>query len=199
MSVRRQRGHLNGRKLKSVHRVAGLVVILFVLLTGCTFSTSGYGRPLDAYVDPQGSYTLIVPPDWSPIDPGDDGSSQESWSVPGEPGAAPSLVVLQTLGNEESEGNGGMISYLYAYQELIPEAFPEPVDFNGVEMVTGSAGDLLGLVDFSTTSDGQRNRFLDVIALDASETVTATFFASADLFEALIPSVRSALLSLHKT
>lgn len=194
MSTRHQRGHLDGRGVTPAHRITGLALILVVLLTGCTVNVAGQSRAADAYVDPQGSYTLIVARTWSPVpSPGD--SAKEEWSLPGSVDGTPVSLYLDTL---PFEGRQDMIMFLYGFQQMLLDGDIEDLRINSAEVVTGSSGDVLGVVDYSATTNGADIQVLQVIAVGGGEQVSATLIASPSSFFAVIPSVRSALLSLHK-
>lgn len=163
-------------------------------MSGCTVTVSGYARSAEAFVDPQRAYTLIVPPAWGEAVPIEAMPAAESWLLPaGSGGVRPTVFAVTYL----VEAAAGMIDVLYAAQEEILGAETENGRINSVQLVTGSAGDVLGLLDFTQTLNGQELRQLDVIAVNDIGSVVLSFIAPISSFDELLPEFESSVLSLH--
>lgn len=188
------RRQVTGRGDRSRHRVLGLALIIVALLSGCTIPVSGYARSGEAYVDPQGVYTLIVPPEWGEAAPLEAMPAAETWLLPaGSDGVRPTVLAVTYL----VEDAAGMIDVLYSAQKEILGAETENGRINSVQLVTGSAGDLLGLLDFSQTLSGRQLRQLDVIAVIDIGSVVLSFIAPISTFDELLPEFESSALSMH--
>jgi len=178
-------------------RVAALALIVVALLSGCTVSVTGHARPADAYVDPQGSYTLLVPAEWELVAPGRSEPGEEAWFVPGggDGDGPPPIVAVRTRSIEDDPG---LILFLYQLQLGILDLGLDDLRVNSARIVTGTAGDTLGVLDCSGTSGGNEARVLYAIAINDSESVIAAGFVAPSGFEELRPALESALLTLHK-
>lgn len=153
-------------------------------------STTAAPEPVEgeAFSDPQGSYTLTVPPGWK-AQPGTMVAEIELWTV-GEPvdSFAPNVNVLT-----QAAPGLNLEQYLDASVKSLQEAKGKVTE---QKVVTGAAGQQLGVMRY-TTEEQESLKFLGVFSVKDGRAVAATFTATAGRFDTALPEVEPYLLTLQ--
>ena len=140
----------------------------------------------EVFVDPQGTYTMTIAPDWSEITDRP-APEVEAWRVAGEQdGFVANVNVL----SQQVDGLD-----LERYLELSAENIGD-FEQTGSEIVTGANGNQLGVLEYQATDSDIH--YLGVVSVENDVAVVATLSAvDAEQLAELRPRVEPYLLTLQ--
>jgi hypothetical protein len=146
----------------------------------------------EAFTDPQGSYLLTVPGDWTRIAPRD--PETEGWTVaPKRNGFTPNVSIIAA--------GAPAATTVEQYMDL---SFDELAALPGFELhergvVVGAEGQELGLLSYSVTPGAAPISFMSYTALRSDSAVIATLTAPPASFDKIRREVEPYLLTLQAT
>jgi hypothetical protein len=190
-------------------RLRGMVPAMFgvLLLTACGVESNVTVGPVESsaptstdtpttaglggqFVDPQGTYTITIGPDWTAKQPDAVGKEIEVWSV-----APPANGFVANV-NILTQAAPGM--NLQQYVDFSARNMGE-LTLLDQQMIDGTNGNRLGLFEYSGEISGQALHFLAAFDVLNGHAVVATFATDEDSFAALRPTVEPFLRTLQAT
>ena len=148
----------------------------------------------EPFSDPQGSYTMAIDPDWV-AEHGFFTSDTEAWVVGEiEDESAPNVTVITQL-IDPSLSLEDHLEANIAGADLFVD------DFNLVnsEIVEGTSGRQLALMDYEGEASERHFHFLSIFAVAGNEAVVVTLTTTPETFDEIRASVEPYLLTLRTT
>lgn len=146
----------------------------------------------ETFKDPQGSYELTIDRSWQ-ANHGIVTAEIEIWAVgPAEEEFTPNVNILT-----QKAGGTDLDSYLDASLKTGNSLIADFALVNR-EVVDGTSGEKLGVIEYSGTQGDRRLRFLAVVTVGSGNAVVATLTTPVDSFAERRARVMPYLLTLHR-